>query len=118
VPPVVIGRAQKGLIDGAADKLVDRLVLCEQVLQRIGLTLYPEAVLARHVGGDSVRGRLAGAGDHSVVVGGGDRTLAVLEASGEEVVPRGETPVFVGGVVLELLDTDGPLGRSTFPARR
>jgi hypothetical protein len=35
VPPVEIGRAQKGLIDGSADKLINRLVLCEQVLQRI-----------------------------------------------------------------------------------
>jgi hypothetical protein len=42
------------------DKPINRLVVGEHVLQRIGLAFDPEAVLARHVSGDAVRGRLAG----------------------------------------------------------
>jgi hypothetical protein len=118
VPAVKVGRAQKGLIDGPTDKPIDRLVVGEHVLQRIGLAFDPEAVLAGHVSGDAVRGRLSGVGDHRIVIGAGDRTLTVFEASGEEVVPGGETPVLVCRIVLELLDTNSPSGLSTFPARR
>ena len=54
VPAVVVGGAQKGLIDGSSDEIVDGRIIGEHVLQRIRLALDPEAVVARDVGGDAV----------------------------------------------------------------
>src|SRR5579859_2803894 len=115
---MVVGRAQEGLIDGPADELTDRIVIGQHVLERIRLALDPEAILALDVRADAIRRGLTGADDHLVVVRRGHRTLAVLEAPGEEVVPRGKAPVLVLRVVLVLLHADRALRLGAFPAGR
>lgn len=53
-----------------------------------------------------------------VVARGCHRTLAVLEAPGEKVVPRGKAPVFVLRIVFVLLDADRAPGLGASPAGR
>lgn len=67
----------------------------QQVVQGIGLPLEPEGVLPPYPGHHLQRGRLAGVGDHAVIVRGRHRPHAGAEAAGEEVVPAGEALVFL-----------------------
>ena len=85
VPAVVRQRRQEGLVDGGAVELAGQGVVAQHVEDAVRLPLDPEPVAElgapRHV----VRARLAGVGDHVVVVGCGDGAYALVEMAGEEV---------------------------------
>src|SRR5947199_6691298 len=99
MPAVVVERAEEGLVNGAADELPHRFVVREHVLERVGLALDPEPVIALNPGGDRVGRRLASVDDRPIVLRRGDWPLSGLEAASEEVVPAREAPMLVARVV-------------------
>jgi hypothetical protein len=94
VPPVVVERAQEGLVDRPSLEVFGQMLLvelgcCEHVCQRVDVVLQPEGVGLFDVGlglqGFGERGRFAGVDDDVILVGSDRRSHADLAHAGLEL---------------------------------
>lgn len=85
VPAVVGEGGEEGLVDRATSKVLGQGVVGEHVEDGVRLGLDPELIAQMHVVGYIVDFRLAGVGDHGVVVGRGNRACLVVDLASEEV---------------------------------